>query len=273
MQPKFELNFINALSELDSKKIPFVQMTLISAKGSTPNQQGAKALVTQESLFWGTIGGGKVEAKAIEVAKSLLENPNPKIQHHLLHWNLQRDVGMTCGGEVQIFFEIFAQNSWTIVIFGAGHVAQKLVPIVCEMATVHVVDTREEWLKLLKPHNSLTLHHHSIPSELVDIFSPQSFFVLMSQGHATDLPVLEKILKSKTPPPYCGVIGSLSKKLTLQRELRELGIVDEQILNSFHCPIGLQMGQSSPAEIAVSVSAQLLQCRDHFWNESNLASG
>ena len=47
----------------------------------------------------------------------------------VVDWNLQRDIGMTCGGLVKLFFEVYNRNDWHVVVFGAGHVAQALVKV------------------------------------------------------------------------------------------------------------------------------------------------
>ncbi|HEY2881975.1 MAG TPA: XdhC family protein, partial [Pirellulales bacterium] len=61
--------------------------------------------------------------------------------------------------------------------------------------------------------------------------------------------------------PYLGVIGSQAKRKVLVRELSEAGLSDE-LANAFRCPIGLPLGTNQPGEIAVSVAAELIQCRD-----------
>ena len=65
----------------------------------------------------------------------------------LVEWNLKRDVGMTCGGSVKLFFETYNHSDWRIVVFGAGHVASAVVdclaPLDCH---VTCIDSRAEWL-------------------------------------------------------------------------------------------------------------------------------
>ena len=64
-----------------------------------------------------------------------------------VEWNLKRDVGMTCGGSVKLFFETYNHSDWRIVVFGAGHVASAVVeclaPLDCH---VTCIDSRAEWL-------------------------------------------------------------------------------------------------------------------------------
>jgi xanthine dehydrogenase accessory factor len=115
--------FIERLAELSKSGAPFVSVTMVEAVGSTPQDAGTKMLVDRSGLAFGTVGGGKVENQAIQFAKQMLgEKTTPA--GRLVEWNLQRDVGMTCGGVVKLYFEAFNHQAWRIVVFGAGHVAQ-----------------------------------------------------------------------------------------------------------------------------------------------------
>src|SRR6187401_2966183 len=99
--------FVERLAELSQSGVPFVCVTMVEAVGSTPQDTGSKMLVTCDGLMTGTVGGGRVEHKAIELAKEMLSqlttnSPQPTA---FVEWNLKRDVGMTCGGTVKLFFE------------------------------------------------------------------------------------------------------------------------------------------------------------------------
>src|SRR6478609_1587190 len=91
------------LIELQSRGTAVVLVVLADALGSTPQETGAKMLVTAAGLHAGTIGGGKVEAKAIEVAQELLASGTGAPR--FVNWTLKGDVGMTCGGSVKLYFE------------------------------------------------------------------------------------------------------------------------------------------------------------------------
>ena len=65
---------IERLAELAATGEPFVLVTLAEAVGSTPQDAGTKMLVDASGLRFGTVGGGKVEAKAIAAAQGLLED-------------------------------------------------------------------------------------------------------------------------------------------------------------------------------------------------------
>lgn len=246
---------------LYEKKTSFVSITLVHVIGSAPQVSGAKALITNKGLHFGTVGGGRVEAKAILHAQDLLKKA-PAQLCDFVQWNLSKDVGMTCGGVVSFFFEVHTQNEWPIAVFGAGHVSQELIPLLTRLqCQITCIDDRQEWLQRITPAANLTLIHSTNAKSLVQSFPEQTYFVLMTQGHRSDLPVLAEILRTQKPP-FVGVIGSKTKGTVLRAELKKLEFTPEQI--HFHCPIGLPIGNNSIPEICFSIVAQLLQTRDRL---------
>lgn len=238
-------------------------ITLTGIRGSAPGELGARAFVDAGGLIGGSVGGGKLEARAILHAQAMLENDAaPRVE--AMTWNLTRDIDMTCGGEVSLLFEVVGAPSMHVRIFGAGHVAQALVrvllPVECRIT---VVDHRPEWLAKLPASPSLDAAQVGL-DELPNVVAQcaaRDFFVVMTRGHATDLPILAAIFRHHAAPRYVGCMGSEVKARRLHRELAEGGVA-ANALARLHCPIGLAIGSNEPAEIALSVAAQLLQQRD-----------
>lgn len=238
---------------------PFVLVVLTEALGSAPQESGAKMLCDTNGLIYGTVGGGKIEALALKTAADLLAN---KSATGFVDWHLERDVGMTCGGRVKLYFETYRAADWQIAVFGAGHVAQAVVaallPLECRVVCV---DSRQDWLASLPESPRLERRLRQNPAMEIHSLSPDTFVLMMTQGHATDFPVLLECIKREQKFPYVGVIGSKSKRAVLVKELITAG-VNPQNADLFICPVGLPLGKSEPAEIAVSVVAQLIQVRD-----------
>lgn len=245
-------------SELKKEQVSFAMITIINIRGSSPQDLGAKCLVSAKGLEYGTVGGGKVEAHAIHVAKENLETE--KHQTHSVTWNLQTDIGMTCGGEVTFLFEYFPSVSWPIVIFGAGHVSQALTKLLSHLSCqVTCIDPRQEWVEKLNK-NIIAICHPN-PEQIVKDLNPKSFFISMTKGHSSDVPVLLEIAKNFPNAPYIGVIGSKTKGIRIKEELKA-NEVSQQFLDKLIVPIGLPIGSNDPHEIAISIIAQLLQIRD-----------
>ena len=252
--------FFDALNELAAAGEPFVAVTVVDTVGSTPQDRGSKMLVTRAGRRFGTVGGGKIEARAIAEAQTLLAYASlPKTQ--FFQWSLNKDIGMTCGGMVRVYLELFNASRWNIVVFGAGHVAQELVSLLIKLdCRVTCIDPRREWLDKLPSSPKLQkIESADMPDEVARI-PDGSFVVLMTMGHSSDKPILLQILRTRTFP-YLGVIGSNAKAKRLRQDIDDAGL-PEQMQRAFFCPIGLSIGSDSPAEIAVSVVGQLLQERD-----------
>ena len=256
-----EIDLYAKVQELLESGTPFVLVTLVSIKGSAPQDLGAKAIIGQNGILQGTVGGGKVEAKAIRHAQTILQSPDEE-PTQLCTWNLQKDLGMTCGGEASMFFEAHFVQQWNIALFGAGHVIQALVPILCRMkCQIYCVDPRPEWLNKLP--NSPNLHTFCIadPKESISVVPTDSFICLITQGHGTDLPILIELLRQHNTYPYIGMIGSDTKALRVRKALKENGFSPEKIAE-LRSPIGLPIGTNHQTEIAVSIIAEMLQVRD-----------
>lgn len=239
-------------------------VTLVDVLLSAPQEVGAKLLVTSQGLYGGTIGGGKLEAAAIRESLSMLatEDLPPKMifKNKLLRLNLKRDLGMTCGGEVSLFFDAQLYHQWQIAIFGAGHVSQALVRVLLSLeCQLTVIDERQDWLDKLPHDPKLKKVCLSPLAAYVPELPKETFVISMTQGHAHDLPVIHAVLE-RGVPPYLGVIGSDSKARVLRRDLKDLGVPEDRILR-MNCPIGLAFGSRSPYEIAISIAAQLLTVR------------
>lgn len=253
------MSFFEHQTALLEQGIPFVSVTVVDTVGSTPQDRGAKMLVTADGRHFGTVGGGKIEVRAIEEAQRLLgDDSAPKTS--FFQWSLEKDIGMTCGGIVRVYFEAFNVTRWKIVVFGAGHVANALIDILLRLdCRVTCFDPREEWLSRLPVSPKLTkILAPDMPSEVSKI-SEGSFVVLMTMGHSTDRPILIEILRTRTFP-YLGVIGSNSKAKRLRKDVLDAGL-GEEMTRAFFCPIGLALGSNHPQEIAISVAAQMLQIR------------
>lgn len=147
-----------------------------------------------------------------------------------------------------------------LYLFGGGHVGQALAPMLSQVGfRVVVFDSREE---IARPQNfpgaeRVVLGSFGHIGEQVQLAS-RDYAVIMSPGHRHDLEVLCQVLEQR--PCYVGCMGSRKKRAFLWGELERRGFSREQI-DSIHLPIGLDIGGETPAEIAVSVTAQLIQVR------------
>src|SRR5690606_33901033 len=142
-----------------------------------------------------------------QVAKDYLLSSEP-VPAQSFTWNLQKDIGMTCGGEVTMFFEVHGQKEkWNIAVFGAGHISQELTRLLLKLdCTLYVADQRQEWLDKLPDEKRLKKFCTGTLKDLVKDLPENTFLASMTMGHASDTPVLLEALKTRQFP-YVGVVG------------------------------------------------------------------
>ena len=146
------------------------------------------------------------------------------------------------------------------VIFGAGHCAQALAPLLGTLGfRVTVFDEREEYAN----RESFPNAEHVIVGDytrLCDYFSfnEDDYVVIMTSGHSYDLEVQDQVLRGDFA--YVGVIGSRRKTAAVNQKLRERGVSEEAIAR-VHTPIGISIKAVTPEEIAVSIAGELIYVR------------
>jgi len=254
-------SFIREIVRLRDEGIPFCTATIVDGRGSIPQIVGAKAIFTQDGLAHGTVGGGTLETMCQKKARELLGR-GMNAANHFQRCNLQKDLGMTCGGEVALYFEVYRPElAWNIVIFGAGHVAQALCRFLIELdCHVVCVDTRAEWLGRLPRSGKLEVCQVKDYREGIDRILPGAVVIIMTMGHRFDVPILEEIERRKLEIAHLGLIGSGAKSQIVRRQLGGNG-VPRAFIETIVCPLGDKIGDNTPPEIAVGIVSQLLRLR------------
>ena len=231
--------------------------TLTETSGSTPQKAGAKMLIFGDGSSYDTIGGGDVERKLIEDVLKRRSTVPQIIRYNLNEENRTTDdPRMMCGGSVTFYIEPVG-NPNPLHIIGGGHCAVELSKLAASLDfSVTVIDNRPEWASKDKhPFASRVVHTLYDDIEKHIPFSPNAYFVIMTHGHQHDEQVLRICLKHEFR--YIGVIGSHRKAKTIFDNLTSEG-VSKTLLSRVHCPIGLDINTHTPAEIAVSIAAQLI---------------
>jgi xanthine dehydrogenase accessory factor len=254
-------NLLREIERFRQEGTAFCVATIVDARGSIPQIVGATAIFTRDGLAHGTVGGGRLEAMCEEKARALLADRSPA-RTHFERANLQRDLGMTCGGEVALYFEVHRRElDWNIAIFGAGHVAQTLCRFLVELdCRVVCIDTREEWIERLPRSGKLEAVRVADYLDGIDRIAPGGDVLIMTVGHNADLPILKAIAARKLDIAHLGLIGSDAKSRIVRRQLAEAG-VPKAFIDRIVCPVGEKLGDNTPAEIAVGIVSQLLKLR------------
>ncbi len=308
------------LAQKLAQQIPCLLIIVAESQGSSPGRQGFKMVVAADDTICGSIGGGIMEHKLVEKAKSLLQRRaqqfifQPQLHHKRAATNQS---GLICSGEQSVLFIPFfttkivsqilsayeqaqpvrltikpqliacntlaavqkmpdqyqftAGENWiyeewlpyqdTIHIIGAGHVGlalsrqMKLLDF-----RVKLYDDRAE-LNTFQANDAATekriVDYANIATEIPS--DPSAFVVIMSFGYRSDKLILRALYQHQFR--YLGVMGSDYKIKQLYENYAEEGISAEAFAQ-VHAPVGLKIFSKTPAEIAVSIAAQIIQLKN-----------
>lgn len=333
------IHFFEKLRNRLQPEQSFVLVSVVDSAGSTPRGSGAKMAVFADGSYMGTIGGGSVEYLSIRQALKVLEEKRSLTKGFLLTKNQKADIGMICGGNVEVFFQYvdgqdgsylqmidymitlyekdvdawlvtvigddmvcetgvydkqsglrfmkavseeqiipYLKNksvctdttprcfvepliqSGCVYVFGGGHVAQELVPVIAHVGfRVVVYEDRENFARpeLFRGVHHTILGSFETLSEHITM-RENDYAVIMTRGHQSDYEVMRQVLR--TQAAYIGVIGSRQKIAATTKRLLEDGI-SEQDIARLHTPIGLPIKGETPAEIAISIAAEMILFR------------
>lgn len=313
------------------KKLDTVLVTIIADRGSAPRGAGSQMLVGEEGRILGTIGGGAVEGKADAMARQLLKEQRSCCHLFQLHAAAKENIGMVCGGDVQVQFQYIPgnsaiwetlagkllemtsarQNGWLAlktdgsapsllagdgiavlgdpvpgqttsegwkpvqnmevfclplpigeraIIFGGGHCAQALAPLLHTVGfRVTIFEEREEYgcRENFPTAEQIIVGDYTKISDRLQ-FTADDYVVIMTNGHSFDLEVQDQVLRGDFA--YVGVIGSRKKTASVNQKLRERGISEEAI-SRVHTPIGTSIKAVTPEEIGISIAGELIYTR------------
>ena len=181
--------------------------------------------------------------------------------HDLGYWGILVSDELKLSRHPERIGDIFAEqinSSGKVYIFGGGHVAQELVPVLSHVGFRCVVmDDREEFTRseLFPGAEEVICGDLQKLSDYMTI-GAEDYVCVMTRGHAYDTVIQAQVLKCR--PTYCGVIGSAFKAAGVRKTLKEeYGLLDEE-LDLVTTPIGLNIKGETPAEIAISIAAQMI---------------
>jgi xanthine dehydrogenase accessory factor len=231
-------------------------VTIVSARGSTPQRVGAKMLVFADGRTVGTIGGGCYENDAFWKAREALGNQRPTLVHYELSDDFAQETGLICGGQMDVYIEP-VEPSPELYIIGAGHVGFHLARVAHEVGfRIHVIDDREKFANTERFPDAVQVVADDIPAWLErTALPPHAYAVIVTRGHRNDLEALRALASRELR--YLGLIGSRAKVARVYEALVE-DHMPADVLKRVHAPIGLDIGAVTPQEIAVSILAELI---------------
>ncbi|GAA1778479.1 xanthine dehydrogenase accessory protein XdhC [Agromyces lapidis] len=266
------MDWLEALRRLRDAREPAVIVTLAIVRGHAPRNGGAKMVVSRSAIV-GTVGGGNLEATAIDRARALLAagSAEPELVTLQLSDKATTEYGVQCcGGEVTFMLEPVPVVP-AVAVFGLGHVGLELARILARQeCELHLIDSRAEMLapeRLGVPGESgvlgdavavVHLHHEPVPEAALESLPPGGHVLVMTHDHVEDLAIVDQALRREGLASI-GLIGSHSKWARFRVKLTELGH-DDTALARVSTPIGIpEVAGKAPATIAVSVAARILE--------------
>ena len=245
--------WLRALTDLERDGEPAVLVTVVTARGSTPREAGCKMVVTRTAQY-DTIGGGNLEFTCVEAARRMLDGaPGPVLRD----LPLGPELGQCCGGHVSVLFEPIRPALTHAAVFGAGHVGQALVALLGGLPMrVNWIDTRAD--ALAGAPAGVAARHTVDPAREVASLPAGAIVLVMTHDHQIDFDIIAAALP-RADFAAVGLIGSETKRVRFVRRLTRTGVASDAI-DRLICPIGIPgAGGKLPAEIAISVAAQILQ--------------
>jgi len=244
---------ISALVEVLASGQRGALATVVRTSGSTPQQPGARLLLKPDGACVGTVGGGAIEYAIVDALHEALRSG----QSQLLVHNLGYDLGMCCGGRMEVFIEPI-EAVQRLFLCGAGHVSRAAAVLAQRIGfAVTVVDDREELntperfpgclLELVEPTEFLRLR----------VVTEHDWLLIATHDHHLDEQTLE--LAARQRPRYVGLVGSRRKVFRLMARISARH--PELTFDRVYAPVGLDVGAVGPDEIAVSIVSELLALR------------
>jgi xanthine dehydrogenase accessory factor len=239
------------LVQIGDQGLSAVLATVIEAAGETRVEPGAKCLVRDGQVRAESIGDPAVIQAIIQESAARLREEESKL--------VSLDVPQA-GGKLEVFFEVMLAPPRLIVV-GAGHIAVPLVQM-AKILDFHVtvIDDRLMYAN----HERFPDADEVLVSDMARALKQMSitsstYIVLITRGHKYDEPCLREIIHSQAK--YIGMIGSKRRIKACFQRFRDEEQIAEEVIERVYAPIGLDIATETPAEIALSILAEIIKVR------------
>ncbi len=233
-----------------------VLATVVEKKGNGPVTVGGKLILTSDDRRIGTVGGGPIEARVIEVAGEIMtEGKNQLRAYDITGEGTIPDaekLPMICGGVIRVFYEVY-QPKPNLFVFGLGHVGKEILRKVDQVGfKVHGVD-------LLQPEmEPFDQFYDSVQDAVENGMDKDDYAIICTGDGNIDYEIMKRITLKGDQLKYLGLLASGKKRKGLLEKLNgETGKTIEKL----YSPIGINTGGRTPAEIAISIVSEIQMVR------------
>lgn len=220
-------------------------VTVVKATGDYAAALGRHALVWLDRDPLGSLNLGALEARVLADATKALTQRRPQMLTY-------------ADGQVELFVEV-QRRPPTLIIVGAGHIAQPLATLgkLIDFEVV-VIDDRPQYANAERfPQADRVIAAPFRPTLRNWPIDADTFIVLVTRGHSHDVECLLEVLDS--PARYIGMIGSKRRVQAVFDLLEQEQSVPREKFDRVYAPIGLDIGAESPAEIGVGIIAEIVK--------------
>jgi xanthine dehydrogenase accessory factor len=215
---------------------------LVSVLATAGAFAGARVVVAKSGAIEGTLGSVELDAAALECAREVFDARDTMLR-------------------ADLFMELHVPAE-QLLIFGAGHIAVPLADLGVKLGfEVMVLDDRTEFATVERFPPDVRVRILDLSAPLVGLaVGPTSYVVLVTRAHKYDFDLLGALLQNDVQPRYIGMIGSRRRVRAAFTALLASGVPRER-LERIRAPVGLDIGAETPAEIAVSIAAEITAVR------------
>ncbi|MDI6820514.1 MAG: XdhC/CoxI family protein [Candidatus Hodarchaeaceae archaeon] len=255
------IEIFEAAAKLLGKGKRVALCTIVEKIGSGPAEKGGKMLVAEDGEMIGTIGGGKCFERGLkERALKAIREGKPTSLKFAFYGGAKEDeldTGLWCGGTMTVFIDVIEPRP-KLVIVGSGDIALPTYRMADLLGfDITVVDDMEDTLTKDRFPNAELIYDEDFEKALGEVKAGGNTYVAIVHGEPKhDLAALRRFVRERTA--YLGILGSKTKMGKLMGILRKDGVPEEAI-KRISGPIGLDIGAKTPAEIAVSIVAELVE--------------
>ena len=259
------MDWLRGAEHLRAHREPGVLITVQEVRGHAPRAAGATMVVSAADVH-GSIGGGNLEATAVQQARGMLASraTEPGQLRLALNPHAAGEHGaQCCGGEVTVSLAPLPVPP-AVAVFGVGHIGTELARILARHdLDLILVDSRPERVTadalapLADAVARISARHSPDPGAGVGDLPRGTHVLVLTHDHAEDLAICDAALR-RDDLGTLGLIGSTAKWRQFEARLADLGHPPEAQAR-IRTPIGLPgIPGKEPATIAVSVAAELL---------------
>ena len=228
--------------------------TVLERHGSAPGTAGQKLYLAEDGTCVGTVGGGAIERATLEALEVVVGDPLAK--HAVREFKLGAELGMCCGGRIEVLIEPI-DGVVPCLVIGGGHVATATAPLLAKVGfVVTIVDAREGWGDEERVAGVTCLSGEY--DEVARDFDVRGACIVMTHDHQLDQRAIEWALARRFA--FVGGVGSRAKAERTRQRLEAKGVAEAERAR-VRMPLGVDIGARLPDEIAVSIAAELVAWR------------